>query len=65
MGKKRKHKHGYIFSVYLELDLVKAIQDEAWRQRKSASELVEEILLDYLEKKKQKPVVEGGANGSA
>ncbi|MEM0109640.1 MAG: hypothetical protein QXM03_12425 [Metallosphaera sp.] len=61
MGRRKKLKNGYKLSVYVELDLAKAIQDEAWMQRKSASQLVSEILQEYLERKKQnekKPVVQ-------
>jgi len=53
MGRPKKLNHGYVLSVYLELDLARAIQDEAWMQRKSVSQLVSEILEEYLERKKR------------
>jgi len=53
MGRPKKLNRGYVLSVYLELDLARAIQDEAWMQRKSVSQLVSEILEEYLERKKR------------
>ncbi len=53
MGRPKKLNRGYVLSVYLESDLARAIQDEAWIQRKSVSQLVSEILQEYLERKKQ------------
>jgi hypothetical protein len=53
VGRQKKLNRGYVLSVYLELDLARAIQDEAWMQRKSVSRLVSEILQEYLERKKQ------------
>jgi metal-responsive CopG/Arc/MetJ family transcriptional regulator len=53
VGRPKKLNRGYVLSVYLESDLARAIQDEAWMQRKSVSRLVSEILQEYLERKKQ------------
>jgi metal-responsive CopG/Arc/MetJ family transcriptional regulator len=53
VGRPKKLNRGYVLSVYLESDLARAIQDEAWIQRKSVSQLVSEILQEYLERKKQ------------
>jgi metal-responsive CopG/Arc/MetJ family transcriptional regulator len=67
MGRRRMLKNGYKLSVYVESDLVKAVQDEAWMQRKSVSRLVSEILQEYLERRQQneekKPIARVAQSG--
>lgn len=66
MARPRKYNNGYRISVYMDLELVRIIQQQAWEQHKSVSEFISDVLREHLGLKQQnenKPVSQVSQSG--
>ncbi|MCI4408410.1 MAG: hypothetical protein JHC26_04915 [Thermofilum sp.] len=52
-GRPRKYKVGYVASIYMDLELIKIIQEKAQEQHKSISEYINDVLWEHVGKEKQ------------